>query len=124
MNPGPLDQKYNALVTEPKSRLPDTVVRDWLYTQKLCIICLCRYSNVEWPFVTLPTLRKSSFRMTQSHFFFAKESHIPDEAPSYDMKVVTKKYGIVNNDSTPAGFERSTPWSRCSYQRVDSLTQL
>ena len=38
-NPGPLGQKSNALTTEPKSRLPDAVVRDWLYTQKLCMIC-------------------------------------------------------------------------------------
>ena len=38
-NPGPLGQKSNALNTEPKSRLPDAVVRDWLYTQKLCMIC-------------------------------------------------------------------------------------
>ena len=38
-NPGPLGQKSNALTTEPKSRLPDAVVRDWIYSQKLCIIC-------------------------------------------------------------------------------------
>ena len=38
-NPGPLGQKSNALTTEPKSRLPDAVVRDWLYTQKLCMTC-------------------------------------------------------------------------------------
>ena len=38
-NPGPLGQKSNALTTEPKSRLPDAVVRDWIYTQKLCMIC-------------------------------------------------------------------------------------
>ena len=38
-NPGPLGQKFNALTTEPKSRLPDAVVRDWIYTQKLCMIC-------------------------------------------------------------------------------------
>ena len=38
-NPGPLGQKSNALTTEPKSRLSDAVVRDWLYTQKLCMIC-------------------------------------------------------------------------------------
>ena len=39
MNPGPLGQKSNALTTEPKSRLPDAVVRDWIYTQKLGMIC-------------------------------------------------------------------------------------
>ena len=38
-NPGPLGQKSNALTTEPKSRLPGAVVSDWLYTQKLCMIC-------------------------------------------------------------------------------------
>ena len=38
-NPGPLGQKSNALTTEPKSLLPDAVVRDWIYTQKLCMIC-------------------------------------------------------------------------------------
>ena len=37
--PGPLGQKSNALTTEPKSRLPDVVVRDWIYTQKVCMIC-------------------------------------------------------------------------------------
>ena len=31
-NPGPLGLNSNALITEPKSRLPDAVVRDWLYT--------------------------------------------------------------------------------------------
>ena len=34
-NPGPLGQKSNALTTEPKSRLPDAVVRDWLYTEAM-----------------------------------------------------------------------------------------
>ena len=38
-NPGPLGQKSNALTTEPKSWLSDAVVRDWIYTQKLCMIC-------------------------------------------------------------------------------------
>ena len=34
-NPGPLGQKSNALTTEPKSRLPDAVVRDWIYTEAM-----------------------------------------------------------------------------------------
>ena len=33
------DLLVNALTTEPKSRLPNAVVRDWIYTQKLCMIC-------------------------------------------------------------------------------------
>ena len=51
-NPGPLGQKSNALTTEPKSRLPDAVVRDWLYTQKLCMICFMQI------FVTYPHLEE------------------------------------------------------------------
>ena len=32
IEPGPPGLKSNALTTEPKSRLPDAVVRDWIYT--------------------------------------------------------------------------------------------
>ena len=32
IKPGPPGYKSNALTTEPKSRLPDAVVRDWIYT--------------------------------------------------------------------------------------------
>ena len=39
IEPGLSGQKSYALTTEPDSRLSDTVVRDWLYTWKLCIIC-------------------------------------------------------------------------------------
>ena len=53
-NPGPLGQKSNALTTEPKSRLSDVVVRDWLYTKKLCIICFSQIIEYEWIFVTHP----------------------------------------------------------------------
>ena len=44
-NPGPLGQKSNALTTEPKSRLPDAVVRDWLYTEAMQDLLFHRYSN-------------------------------------------------------------------------------
>ena len=77
-NPGPLGQKSNALTTEPKSRLPDAVVRDWLYTQKLCMICFMQI------FVTHPISRKSSFMMTQSQFL-AKQSPIPDVEPPLNI---------------------------------------
>ena len=39
IEPGPPGWKSNALTTEPKSRLPDAVVRDWIYTKKLCVFC-------------------------------------------------------------------------------------
>ena len=52
-NPGPLDQKSNALTTEPKSRLPDAVVRDWLYTQKLCMICFMQIFVTDVNILTL-----------------------------------------------------------------------
>ena len=38
--------KSNVLTTEPKSQLPDAVVRDWIYIYKLCIICQGRLSKV------------------------------------------------------------------------------
>ena len=32
IEPGPPGWKSNALTTEPKSRLPDAIVRHWIYT--------------------------------------------------------------------------------------------
>ena len=51
-NSGPLGQKSSALTTEPKSRLPDSVVRDWIYTQKLRMICFMQI------FVTHPHFKE------------------------------------------------------------------
>ena len=53
-NPGPLGQKSNALTTEPKSRLPDAVVRDWLYTEAMQDLLFLQIFKYESIFVTPP----------------------------------------------------------------------
>ena len=83
-NPGPLGQKSNALTTEPKSQLPDTVVRDWLYTQKLCMICFMQI------FVTHPHFEEVII-YDDAKPILATQSPIPDGPPSFDMKAITKR---------------------------------
>ena len=50
--------KTIAPTTEPKSRLSDAVVRDWLYTRSYAKSTLCRYiGESAWP-VTLPLFKE------------------------------------------------------------------
>ena len=44
--PGLAGLKSNVLITEPKRQLPDVVVKDWIYTYRLCVICQGRYPTV------------------------------------------------------------------------------
>ena len=73
-NPGPLGQKSNALTTEPKSRLPDAVVRDCLYTQKLCMVCFMQI------FVTHPHFEEVIIYDDAKPFFGETKSY-PGRAP-------------------------------------------
>ena len=84
LNPGSLGQKSNALTTEPKSRLSDAVFRDWLYTQKLCMICFMQI------FVTHPHFEEVIIYDDAKPIFGETKSN-PGRTPSYDMKAVTKR---------------------------------
>ena len=66
-NPGPLGQKSNAVTTEPKSRFPDAVVRDWIYTQKLCMLCFMQIFVTHPHFEEVIIYAKPIFGETKSY---------------------------------------------------------
>ena len=122
-NPGPLGQKSSALTTDPKSRLFDAVVRDWLHTQKLCMICFMQI------FVIHPNFEEVIIYETQSQFL-AKQSPIPDVEPHLttwkpqrrEIRYSWKRFdpnGIRTQDLLV-----KSPVLQPLSQRVDSLTQL
>ena len=64
IDPGSPRYKTNDLTTEPKSRLSDAVVRDWLYTRSYAKSTLCIYTGESaWP-ITLSTYFFSWRRVT------------------------------------------------------------
>ena len=94
-NPGPLGQNSNGLITEHKSRLPDAVVRDWLYTQKLCMICFMQifvtHTQAVWTHIKtgIQNTWASICLSTITYWTKLEESHI------YWAKVITQLWFIL-----------------------------
>ena len=98
-NPGPLGQKSIALTTEPKSRLPDAVVRDWIYTQKLCMICFMQI------FIIAKTLQKSSSLEPKGQWPWALACSIgPIKVCSNDDLGLTLTYFMARSNLVPYAF--------------------
>ena len=103
-NPGPLSQKSSALTTEPKSRLSDAVVRDWLYTQKLCIIYFSQIIEYKWIFLTHPHFGDVIIYDDKKPIFGIIKSY-PGRAPSYDIKAISERKAQLEKKSTQTRFE-------------------
>ena len=127
IKPGSPHYKTNALTTDPRSRLSDAVVRNWLYTRIYGESTLCRYIGESDCPVTLP-LFKEVIIYDDGKPFLGKRISNPGRAPilrhdSHNKVKHSRKYScaLEGNQTrvAPVQNQCSNHWARES-----TLTQL